>query len=66
MDEMVNGRLPSWGANGPTVSISSARGGPGAGSPADIAYVFAPLKHARLDYMVQKAVEMVRHRCNRS
>src|SRR5262249_39185032 len=27
-------------------------------SLADIAYVFAPLKHARLDYMVQKAVEM--------
>jgi 16S rRNA (uracil1498-N3)-methyltransferase len=29
----------------------------------DLAYVFAPLKHARLDYMVQKAVEMgaVRH-----
>jgi len=24
----------------------------------DIAYVFAPLKHARLDYMVQKAVEV--------
>ena len=24
----------------------------------DIAYVFAPLKHARLDYMVQKAIEM--------
>ena len=24
----------------------------------DIAYVFAPLKRARLDYMVQKAVEM--------
>jgi 16S rRNA (uracil1498-N3)-methyltransferase len=24
----------------------------------DIAYVFAPLKHARLDYMVRKAVEM--------
>jgi 16S rRNA (uracil1498-N3)-methyltransferase len=24
----------------------------------DIAYVFAPLKHARLDYMVQKVVEM--------
>jgi 16S rRNA (uracil1498-N3)-methyltransferase len=24
----------------------------------DVAYVFAPLKHARLDYMVQKAVEM--------
>lgn len=25
---------------------------------ADLRYVFAPLKHARLDYMVQKAVEM--------
>src|SRR6267154_4465988 len=24
----------------------------------DISYVFAPLKHARLDYMVQKAVEL--------
>ena len=24
----------------------------------DVAYVFAPLKHARLDYMAQKAVEM--------
>jgi 16S rRNA (uracil1498-N3)-methyltransferase len=24
----------------------------------DVAYLFAPLKHARLDYMVQKAVEM--------
>jgi 16S rRNA (uracil1498-N3)-methyltransferase len=24
----------------------------------DITYVFAPLKHARLDYMVQKAIEM--------
>ncbi|MCK0197028.1 16S rRNA (uracil(1498)-N(3))-methyltransferase [Ancylobacter sp. 6x-1] len=27
-------------------------------APADLDYVFAPLKHARLDYMVQKAVEM--------
>jgi 16S rRNA (uracil1498-N3)-methyltransferase len=27
-------------------------------SPTDLWYVFAPLKHARLDYMVQKAVEM--------
>jgi 16S rRNA (uracil1498-N3)-methyltransferase len=27
-------------------------------SPADLDYLFAPLKHARLDYMVQKAVEM--------
>src|SRR5215813_14514483 len=27
-------------------------------SPLDLHYLFAPLKHARLDYMVQKAVEM--------
>jgi 16S rRNA (uracil1498-N3)-methyltransferase len=26
--------------------------------PADVDYLFAPLKHARLDYMAQKAVEM--------
>jgi 16S rRNA (uracil1498-N3)-methyltransferase len=26
--------------------------------PRELSYVFAPLKHARLDYMVQKAVEM--------
>lgn len=28
------------------------------GEMADMVYLFAPLKHARLDYMVQKAVEM--------
>jgi 16S rRNA (uracil1498-N3)-methyltransferase len=28
------------------------------GTPIDLHYIFAPLKHARLDYMVQKAVEM--------
>jgi 16S rRNA (uracil1498-N3)-methyltransferase len=27
-------------------------------APGDLLYLFAPLKHARLDYMVQKAVEM--------
>jgi 16S rRNA (uracil1498-N3)-methyltransferase len=27
-------------------------------APADLRYLFAPLKHARLDYVVQKAVEM--------
>jgi 16S rRNA (uracil1498-N3)-methyltransferase len=27
-------------------------------APADLHFLFAPLKHARLDYMVQKAVEM--------
>ena len=29
-----------------------------ADAPPDLHYLFAPLKHARLDYMVQKAVEM--------
>ncbi len=28
------------------------------GQPGDLHYLFAPLKHARLDYLVQKAVEM--------
>ncbi len=27
-------------------------------SPPDVDYLFAPLKHARLDYMAQKAIEM--------
>jgi 16S rRNA (uracil1498-N3)-methyltransferase len=27
-------------------------------TPLDLIYLFAPLKHARLDYMVQKAIEM--------
>ena len=27
-------------------------------APADLHFLFAPLKHARLDYLVQKAVEM--------
>src|ERR1700690_2868714 len=27
-------------------------------APPDVDYLFAPLKHARLDYMAQKAVEM--------
>jgi 16S rRNA (uracil1498-N3)-methyltransferase len=30
----------------------------------DVAYVFAPLKHARLDYMVQKGVNSERMRAN--
>lgn len=35
-----------------TVCVRPQRSGP------NVDYVFAPLKHARLDYMVQKAVEM--------
>ena len=27
-------------------------------TPPDVDYLFAPLKHARLDYMAQKAIEM--------
>lgn len=37
--------------------VASARARPQP-SPSDLHYLFAPLKHARLDYMVQKAVEM--------
>ena len=35
-------------------------------TPPDVDYLFAPLKHARLDYMAQKAVEMGARRCGRS
>ena len=34
--------------------------------PPDVDYLFAPLKHARLDYMAQKAVEMGRAAYSRS
>ena len=34
-------------------------------APADLHYLFAPLKSARLDYMVQKAVEMAPRGCSR-
>ena len=37
---------------------SSARGPGPQEAPPDVDYLFAPLKHARLDYMAQKAVEM--------
>lgn len=37
--------------------VASAQTRPQPHSP-DVVYCFAPLKHARLDYMVQKAVEM--------
>jgi 16S rRNA (uracil1498-N3)-methyltransferase len=59
---VFNGRDGEWQA-----SISGRKGPDGLKIIAqtrpqdrlpDLAYVFAPLKHARLDYMVQKAVEM--------
>ena len=53
----ANGRRRSTGRKRPDSLTIVARTRPQDRLP-DIAYVFAPLKHARLDYMVQKAVEM--------
>jgi 16S rRNA (uracil1498-N3)-methyltransferase len=57
-----NGRDGEWqasiaGRKRPDSLTIVAQTRPQDGLP-DLAYVFAPLKHARLDYMVQKAVEM--------
>jgi 16S rRNA (uracil1498-N3)-methyltransferase len=59
---VFNGRDGEWqaaieGRKRPDGLIIAAQTRPQDRLP-DIAYVFAPLKHARLDYMVQKAVEM--------
>lgn len=59
---VFNGREGEWraeigGRKRPDSLIIVAQTRPQDRLP-DIAYVFAPLKHARLDYMVQKAVEM--------
>jgi len=60
---LFNGRDGEWGANLAGTDKRSVtlvlgprlRAQPPAG---DLHFLFAPLKHARLDYMVQKAVEM--------
>ena len=59
---VFNGRDGEWqaqiaGRKRPDALVIVTRTRPQDRLP-DIAYVFAPLKHARLDYMVQKAVEM--------
>jgi 16S rRNA (uracil1498-N3)-methyltransferase len=59
---VFNGRDGEWqaqiaGRKRPDSLTITARARPQDRLP-DLAYVFAPLKHARLDYMVQKAVEM--------
>jgi 16S rRNA (uracil1498-N3)-methyltransferase len=59
---VFNGRDGEWraaiaGRKRPDSLIIEAQTRPQDHLP-DLAYVFAPLKHARLDYMVQKAVEM--------
>lgn len=59
---VFNGRDGEWqahiaGKKRPDSLTIGARSRPQDRLP-DLTYVFAPLKHARLDYMVQKAVEM--------
>ena len=59
---VFNGRDGEWqaaiaGRKRPDTLTLIARTRPQDRLP-DVAYVFAPLKHARLDYIVQKAVEM--------
>jgi 16S rRNA (uracil1498-N3)-methyltransferase len=59
---VFNGRDGEWqasilGRKRPDSLAITARTRPQDRRP-DLTYVFAPLKHARLDYMVQKAVEM--------
>ena len=49
-------RWPTAASARPRSSSASRRGR--RRPPRDLHYLFAPLKHARLDYMVQKAVEM--------
>ena len=58
---VFNGRDGEWaatigGGKRPVLALME-RTRPQA-TPPDIGYLFAPLKHARLDYIVQKAVEM--------
>lgn len=61
--QVFNGRHGEWSAR---ISASGRRAATleitepvrPQDAPCDLHYLFAPLKHARLDYMVQKAVEM--------
>lgn len=60
---LFNGRDGEWGA---TIGIAGKRAATATAAEllrpqpvaADIHYLFAPLKHARLDYVVQKSVEL--------
>jgi 16S rRNA (uracil1498-N3)-methyltransferase len=57
-----NGRDGEWqaslAADGKKFSLAVAGQTRPQPAPADLHYIFAPIKHARLDYMVQKAVEL--------
>ena len=61
---VFNGRDGEWRARldgtGRKAADAPARGAGARAQtpPGDLLYLFAPLKHARLDYIVQKAVEM--------
>jgi 16S rRNA (uracil1498-N3)-methyltransferase len=60
---LFNGRDGEFSASLSTSSRKAALLAVGArtraqDAPADVDYLFSPLKHARLDYMAQKAVEM--------
>jgi 16S rRNA (uracil1498-N3)-methyltransferase len=60
---LFNGRDGEWGARiaeaaKKRVTLLIERQTRPQTSPNQLRYLFAPLKHARLDYMVQKAVEM--------
>ena len=51
--------LRRWSREGrKQASLKPLRQAPAADAAPDLHYLFAPLKHARLDYMAQKAVEM--------
>jgi 16S rRNA (uracil1498-N3)-methyltransferase len=60
---LFNGRDGEWQATLSTAQKRTLSATTGAQlrtqpAPGDLHFLFAPLKHARLDYMVQKAVEM--------
>jgi 16S rRNA (uracil1498-N3)-methyltransferase len=60
---LFNGRDGEWrtslaGSDKRSVSLTVAERLREQPAPGDLHYLFAPLKHSRLDYMVQKAVEM--------
>jgi 16S rRNA (uracil1498-N3)-methyltransferase len=57
-----NGRDGEWqailAADGKRLALAVGEQTRPQPAPADLHYLFAPIKHARLDYMVQKAVEL--------
>ena len=59
---VFNGRDGEWqatlAADGKRLALAIGEQARPQPAPADLHYIFAPIKHARLDYMVQKAVEM--------